>query len=212
MGFTIRNTIINRHVRSAFWSSENDALLRELEAAGLSTNKIAARFGVTRRSVQRRSHYLRGLPFPLPPYQEKLRKKSAKHREQRERRSGAALAAMVAAIARGGPRNEAIIQAMKRGAGAQAIAKELGVSRQLIYRRIWQGATEQELRAIREGRRKEQRHAAAAVIEMRAAIARGMPREAAIIQANNSGATYAAIGKELGLTRQRVHQIVLLET
>jgi DNA-directed RNA polymerase sigma subunit (sigma70/sigma32) len=44
---------------------------------------------------------------------------------------------------------------------------------------------------------------------MHAAIARGVPRYTAIAQALKSGVTYNRIGKEFGLSRQRVHQIVL---
>ena len=44
--------------------------------------------------------------------------------------------------------------------------------------------------------------------EMREAIGKGVPRNVAISTAVEGGAAYQAIGKELGLSRQRVHQIV----
>ncbi len=43
---------------------------------------------------------------------------------------------------------------------------------------------------------------------MRRAIAKGMPRDVAIAMAVKAHATYQAIGDELGLSRQRVHQII----
>jgi hypothetical protein len=201
---------INRHVHSALWTQENDALLRKLEAAGASTIKIAARLGITSRSVQRRSHHLLGLPSPLQPYQEKLRRKSTRLREQKNLRSEAALKAMRAAIARGVPRNEAIMQAKKRGARPQAIANEVGLDRQSIYRiTVLEVPAEQAAKAKR--RKEAGRRERAALTAMRTAIAKGTARESAIIQARKAGATYAAIGRALGLTRQRVHQIILMQ-
>ena len=202
---------INRHLHSPFWTSENDALLRKLERAGVPAKKIAAKLGVTPRSLKRRSLYLGGHPNPSDWQRQQLRAKTAELREQKRRRTNGVLSAMRTAIARGTHRDAAIIKALTRGAGPQAIAEELGVSRQFIYRRIWQGATEQQLRAMSESRKKEKGRAAMAIVEMRAAIARGVPRQAALIRARKAGATYAAIGKELGLTRQRVHQLLLLQ-
>jgi AraC-like DNA-binding protein len=205
-----RPAAINRYTTSVFWTPERDKLLKRLEAAGARVERIAAKLGVIPRSVKRRSHYLRGLPFPDDWQREELRAKAARLREERERGGKGVLEAMRKAIARGTHRDAAMMKALARGAGPKAIAKELGVSRQLIYRRIWEGATEQDLRAIGERRKNAARRAAAAIREMRAAIARGAARETAIIKARNAGATYAAIGKAVGLTRQRVHQIILL--
>jgi len=65
-------------------------------------------------------------------YQERLRRKSSQHRKEKDRRSDAALASMHAAIARGLPRNQAIIEAKKRGARPQALADAMGLDRQSI--------------------------------------------------------------------------------
>jgi transposase len=200
---------INRHLRSPFWTREKDALLRKLKHAGSSTKKIAAKLGVTPSSVKRRSLYLQGHPNPSDWQREELRAKARNLREQKKLRIKGVLAAMRTEIARGAHRDAAIMKALRRGAGARAIAKELGVSHLLVYRTIWQGATEQELRAMGERRKKAEGRAAAALIEMRAALGKGLPRDAAILQARKVGVTYAAIGKEAGLTRQRVHQIIL---
>jgi len=43
---------------------------------------------------------------------------------------------------------------------------------------------------------------------MRRALAKGTPRDTAIVQAVKARATYQAIADELGLTRQRVQQII----
>jgi hypothetical protein len=56
----LRPEMINRHVRSPFWTPEQDALLQKLEAAGLPVDTIAKRLGATPTAVQRRSHHLRG--------------------------------------------------------------------------------------------------------------------------------------------------------
>jgi predicted transcriptional regulator len=44
---------------------------------------------------------------------------------------------------------------------------------------------------------------------MRRVIARGAPRDTAIVSAVKAHVTYQAIANELGLTRQRVQQIVM---
>jgi hypothetical protein len=49
----------NRHVKSPFWTPEQDALLQKLPAARLSIDKIAKRLGVTSTAVQHRSYHLR---------------------------------------------------------------------------------------------------------------------------------------------------------
>ncbi len=203
---------VNRYTTSAFWTPDRDSLLRKLEAAGVRVEKIAAKLGVTPRSVKRRSHHLRGLPSPSNWQREELRVKTAKFREEKERRTNGVLRALRTAMTRGTPRDAAIMKALTRGVGPQAIAKELGVSRLLIYRNvIWQGASEQELRAKakrREAHARREKKAIAAAI--RAAIAQGLPRDATIARARKAGATYAEIGKAFGLTRQRVHQILLM--
>ena len=73
---------INRYTTSVFWTPERDKLLKRLEAAGARVEKIAAKLGVTPRSANRRSHYLRGLPFPDDWQREELRAKAARLREE----------------------------------------------------------------------------------------------------------------------------------
>ena len=72
--------------------------------------------------------------------------------------------------------------------------------------------TEEIVRAKAARRRKElQRRENEALAEMRGALARGAARDSAIAEANKKGAGFRAIAKQFGVTRQRVHQIVLLE-
>jgi hypothetical protein len=203
---------IRRRLPANFWTSERDRELQSLRAALLPTIKIAARLGTTPYAVYRRLSHLRGVVWPSRERAKKeFRAKSAKLRKEKARRTAiAALRGMSAAIARGVPRNEAIIQAKKQGARPQAIANELGLNRQSIYRiTVLEVPAEQEAEARR--RKEAERRGRMAITALRAAIARGMPRDTAILQARKAGATYAAIGKQLGLNRQRVHQLILLQ-
>jgi IS30 family transposase len=203
---------VRRRLPANFWTSERDRKLQSLRAASLPATKIAARLGTAPYAVYRRLSHLRGVVWPSRERAKKeLRAKSAKLRKEKARRTEAAIRGMRAAIARGVPRNEAIIQAKKQGARPQAIANELGLHRQSIYRvTVLEALTEQELRARRKHRKESARREGTAITALRAAIARGMPRDTAILQARKAGATYVAIAKELALTRQRVHQIILL--
>jgi hypothetical protein len=202
---------IRRRLPANFWTSERDRKLQSLRAASLPTIKIAARLGTTPYAVYRRLSHLRGVVWPSRERAKKeFRAKSAKLRKEEARRTEAAIRGMRAAIARGVPRNEAIIQAKKQGARPQAIANELGLNRQSIYRiTVLEVPAEQEAEARR--RKEAERRGLMAINALRAAIARGMPRDTAILQARKAGATYTAIGKQLGLTRQRVHQLILLQ-
>jgi AraC-like DNA-binding protein len=205
------SVIVNRYTTSAFWTSDKDRMLRKLETAGVRLETIAAKLGVTPRSIKRRSRHLRGLP-PFNWQGEERRAQTAKLREKKDRRLNGVFRAMRTAMARGTPRDVAIVRALARSAGPQDLADELGVSRQLIYRVIWQGATEQELRAKAKRRNERERRAKKAITAaIRSAIARGSPRDAAIARARRAGATYSDIGKQFGLTRQRVHQILFMQ-
>ena len=201
---------IRRRLPANFWTSERDRKLQRLRAASLPTIKIAARLGTTPYAVYRRLSHLRGVEWPSRERAKKeFRAKSAKLRNEEARRTEAALRSMRAAIARGVPRNEAIIQAKKDGARPQSIANELGLHRQSIYRiTVLEVPAEQEAEARR--RKEAERRGRMAITALRAAIARGVPRDTAIVKARKAGATYAAIARELGLARQRVHQIILL--
>jgi hypothetical protein len=202
---------IRRRLPANFWTSERDRVLQSLRAASLPTIKIAARLGTTPYAVYRRLSHLRGVVWPSRERAKKeFRARSAKLRKEKARRTEAALRGMRAASARGLPRNKAIIQAKKDGARPQSIANELGLHRQSIYRiTVLEVPAEQEAKARR--RKEVERRGRMAITALRAAIARGMPRDTAILQARKAGATYVAIGKQLGLTRQRVHQLILLQ-
>ena len=215
----------NRHVTSPFWTRETDALLKKLEAAGLSFEKIGKRLGLTPSAVQRRSYHLRGLEF----HAHRLRASDVRNRN-RDEREAAALQALRAALREGIPRDTAIAEALKAGVRAHVLADEFGLNPRSVYRivllekiprsprgRRREGANarsqswhEVQLKAKRAERRKEkEQETRAAIAAMHAAIARGVPRNAAIAQAIKSDVTYKRVGKEFGLSRQRVHQIAL---
>lgn len=216
--------MINRHVKSPLWTPEQDALLRKLQAAGLSADTIAKRLGVAPTAVQRRSHHLRGLKHRSYTLR-------ASDLESRKQRQSEAIAGMRAAIRRGTPRDTIIAQAVKAGLRRSIIAAEFGLNPRTVFRlallkgtpkfsrpgRPRRGERPRSrlgyhalLKAKRAQHRKvKQRQTVLAIKKMHAAIARGVQRNAAIAQALKSGVTYKRIGKEFGLSRQRVHQIVL---
>jgi DNA-directed RNA polymerase sigma subunit (sigma70/sigma32) len=74
---------------------------------------------------------------------------------------------------------------------------------------VLQGAPESELKERAKNRRKERKrifdHAMDA---LRSAIARGVPRNQAIVAARRSGLTLQAIGDMYGLTDERIRQII----
>jgi biotin operon repressor len=189
--------MINRHTTSPFWTPERDLLLKKLRRAALPADKIAAQLGVTRNSVVRRFYHLRGLT-----YSPAIRISSAEDRRRRKELDAPLLAAMRKEIRKGVPRNVAIASARKAGASLKGIREELGASRVLV----WRALVQQDV-----PRRTRHEPSKAAIPDMRRAISRGMRRNRAIAQAYKSGATHQAIANELGLTRQRVHQIVLWE-
>jgi hypothetical protein len=104
------------------------------------------------------------------------------------------------------------------GHSGKEIAERLGTTRNAVVARSarLRGIAfpsnirrEKELRAQAAARlREKNRRNRTAVYGMRAAMARGIDRAAAIGSAVKAGATYAAIGIELGISRQRVHQIL----
>jgi hypothetical protein len=115
------------------WTAEKDRQLRRLEAAGLSAAQIADRIGTTRNAVIGRSVRLRGLIFPSQLRRQRREQalRAARLRRDKER-TAVALAAMRRAIARGTPRDVAIVSAVKAHVTYQAIADELGLSRQRV--------------------------------------------------------------------------------
>jgi hypothetical protein len=117
-----------------FWSAEKDRQLQRLEAAGLSAAQIADRIGTTRNAVIGRSVRLRGLIFRSQLQRQRSGRalRAARLRQQKERHA-VVLASMRRAIARGTPRDAAIVSAVKARVTYQAIADELGLSRQRVH-------------------------------------------------------------------------------
>ena len=69
---------------------------------------------------------------------------------------------------------------------------------------------EKKLRAEAATRRKERkRRSDGAIAALRRALPKGVLRHVAIAEARKAGATYGAIGEAMGLSRQRVHQILI---
>jgi len=116
-----------------FWTADKDKQLQKLEAAGLSGAQIADRIGTTRGAVIGRSARLRGLIFPSQLQRQRRERalRVARLRQKKER-FAVPLASMRRAIARGTPRNIAIVLAVKAHVTYQAIADELGISRQRV--------------------------------------------------------------------------------
>jgi hypothetical protein len=101
--------------------------------------------------------------------------------------------------------------------GAQ-IAAELGTTRNAVIARSarLRGVVypcivrrEKQLRTESAVRRRERKRRMNAALSMlREALARRVPRNAAIVAAGKAGATHQAIGEELGISRERVRQII----
>src|SRR5947209_13006048 len=128
-----------RRICGSFWTPERDRRLQAHEAAGVSAATIAERLGKTRNAVLGRSQRLRGLTVTYKAYVRKKREvrvaADAKRRES-QRRTSAAISRMRAEIAKGIPRDVAIASAVEKGATYQAIAHEVGMSRQRVQQ-IW---------------------------------------------------------------------------
>jgi hypothetical protein len=103
-------------------------------------------------------------------------------------------------------------------ASASEIATKLGTTRNAVIGRVCrlEGRYADKIAAIQRQQRDETKkrceaiEAKEAVIieKMRQNIARGVRRDDAILQARQSGARLQTIGDAVGLTRQRVQQIV----
>jgi hypothetical protein len=118
---------------ATFWTAEKDKHLQRLEAAGLSAAQIADRIGTTRNAVIGRSARLRGLIFPSQIQRQRSERAlhAARLRQQKER-TVVSLASMRRAIVKGTSRNVAIVLAVKAHVTYQAIAQELGLTRQRV--------------------------------------------------------------------------------
>jgi transposase-like protein len=205
-----------------FWNPKQDALLQKLQSAGLAIDGIAKRLGLAPSAVLRRSYYLRGLKY-------EIRASVLENRKEREKE---AITTMRAAIRQGISRDTIIAQAVKAGLRRSIIADEFGLNPRTIFRlALLEGTLKFRRRGRPRGgalppshlgydellkekraehRKRKQRLARDAIAAMHTAISRGVPRDSAIVQAIKTGVTYRAIANELGLSRQRVHQIVLL--
>jgi len=101
------------------------------------------------------------------------------------------------------------------------IAERLGTTAGNVNRRAYllrkvaaqSGPTTDEIVRAKAARRRKELHRQEkeALSQMRAAVARGMERDPAIAEANKKGAKFKAIADQFGVSRQRVHQIVLLQ-
>jgi hypothetical protein len=128
---------------ATFWTAEKDRQLQKLEAAGLSAARIADRLGATRNAVIGRSVRLRGLVFPSQVRRERAQRAlSAARLHQHKERVAAALVVMRRALAKGAPRDTAIVLAVKARATYQAIADELGLTRQRVQQIIAKSRSE----------------------------------------------------------------------
>jgi hypothetical protein len=104
------------------------------------------------------------------------------------------------------------------GLSVGKIARRLGTAQNAVIRRLYHlrglpppDPTHERLRLAAAVRREEkERRTQAALAAMRAAMARGMPRDLAIAQARKAGASARAIGDVVGLTFRAVHRIYLL--
>jgi hypothetical protein len=122
---------------ATFWTTEKDRQLQRLEAAGLSAAQIADRLGATRNAVIGRSVRLRGLTFPSQIKRQRAQRAvRAERLHQHRERIAASLAAMRRMMAKGTPRDTAIVSAVKSRATYQAIADELGLTRQRVQQII----------------------------------------------------------------------------
>lgn len=92
-------------------------------------------------------------------------------------------------------------------AQAQLAAANAARARGLIFPSQVQREEREKARNASKLRERKER-STAALLAMQRAITQGTPRNVAITAAARAGATYDAIGDALGLTRQRVQQIV----
>jgi hypothetical protein len=122
------------------WTSARDQCLLELQAAGRSTAEIAKVMGTTRSAVIGRSLRLRGIVYQssIDSWKRANAKAMAKRRAEgssfappKLRRK--VVRAMLKAIARGMPRNEAIYRANQAGAMWREIGDCFGISRQAAH-------------------------------------------------------------------------------
>lgn len=128
-----------RRIRGSFWTAERDRRLQAFEAEGLTGAAIAERLGTTRSAVLGRSQRLRGLHLTYDAYKRQKQASRAAaeaKRREKERVTRAAMSRMKAEIAKGIPRNVAVMAALKAGATYQVVAEEIKVTRQRVQQ-LW---------------------------------------------------------------------------
>jgi hypothetical protein len=128
-------------MKATFWTAEKYKRLQRLEAAGLSAAQIADRLGTTRNAVIGRSVRVRGLIFPSQIQRQRTeRALHAARLHQQKERTATSLASMRRVIARGTPRDMAIVSAVKAHVTYRAIADELGLTRQRVQQIVARAA------------------------------------------------------------------------
>jgi DNA-binding CsgD family transcriptional regulator len=116
-------------------------------------------------------------------------------------------------------RDKRLLKLLRAGLSAAEIGERMGTSRNAVIGRSARlrgiifpsqvRRAEEEL-ALRNARRKEKKRRNEIMLSaMRHALAQRMPRDQVIAKAVKAGLTYQAIGDELGISRQRVHQILI---
>jgi hypothetical protein len=115
-------------------------------------------------------------------------------------------------------RDKRLKQQVAAGVSIGKIAARFGTTENAVIRRLHflrglpqpDPAADRLRLAAAARREKKERRTQAAITAMRAAIARGVPRDIAIAQARKAGASARAIGDVVGLTFRAVHRIYLL--
>ena len=120
------------------------------------------------------------------------------------------------------PEQDAELLMMWPDHSASQIGKRMGVSRCAVigrYHRIQRTYTgrvfpsqekEQQFRCEKMRQRNALR--ASVIAELAQSIACGTPRDEAIKEAVSKGATQQSVARAIGVTRQRIHQIVVAES
>jgi hypothetical protein len=111
-------------------------------------------------------------------------------------------------------KDERLLRLQAKGLSARQIADRLGTTRNAVIGRsarlrglVFPSELRRRKRVTARPRKANPR-ADAALAAFRRAIAKGIDRDEAIVSAVAARATYRAVGDELGLSRQRIHQIV----
>jgi hypothetical protein len=115
-------------------------------------------------------------------------------------------------------RDKRLKQLVAAGVSIGKTAARFGTTDNAVIRRLYflrglpqpDPAAERLRLAAAARRERKERQTQTALAAMRAAIARGVPRDLAIAQARKAGASARAIGDVVGLTFRAVHRIYLL--